>query len=48
MTITPTQAAAGWLEEFGAALKSNDPDAVAALFQEDCYWRDLVSFTWNI
>ena len=48
MTIIPTQAAAGWLEEFGAALKSGDPDAVAALFQEDCYWRDLVSFTWNI
>jgi len=48
MTINPTQAAADWLEQFGAALKSNDPDAVAALFQEDCYWRDLVSFTWNI
>ncbi|MBV0881294.1 NAD(P)/FAD-dependent oxidoreductase [Noviherbaspirillum sp. L7-7A] len=48
MMITPTQAAAGWLEEFGVALKSNDLDAVAALFQEDCYWRDLVSFTWNI
>jgi putative flavoprotein involved in K+ transport len=48
MIHTPTQAAASWLEEFGAALKSNDPDAVAALFQEDCYWRDLVSFTWNI
>ncbi|WP_194712606.1 NAD(P)/FAD-dependent oxidoreductase [Noviherbaspirillum soli] len=48
MTNNPTQAAADWLEQFGAALKSNDPDAAAALFQEDCYWRDLVSFTWNI
>jgi putative flavoprotein involved in K+ transport len=29
-------------------LARKDPDAVAALFHEDCYWRDLVSFTWNI
>jgi putative flavoprotein involved in K+ transport len=48
MISTPSHATASWLEDFGAALKRHDPDAVAALFHEDCYWRDLVSFTWNI
>src|SRR4051794_39901520 len=49
MTSTPpTQAAASWLEDFGTALDRQDPDAAAALFHDDCYWRDLVSFTWNI
>jgi putative flavoprotein involved in K+ transport len=48
MTSTPTEAAASWLESLDAALKRHDPDAAAALFHEDCYWRDLVSFTWNI
>ena len=45
---TPSQAAQRWLDQFGAALASNRPDAVLALFGADCYWRDLVSFTWNI
>jgi putative flavoprotein involved in K+ transport len=48
MTSTPSHAAASWLDAFGAALTRHDPDAAAALFHEDCYWRDLVSFTWNI
>lgn len=37
-----------FLETFGAALESGDIDAAVAMFQADCYWRDLVSFTWNI
>ena len=45
---TPSQAAQRWLDQFGAALASNRPDAVLTLFGADCYWRDLVSFTWNI
>jgi putative flavoprotein involved in K+ transport len=45
---TPTQRAARWLDSFGAALARADAKAVAALFDDDCYWRDLVSFTWNI
>ena len=31
-----------------AALEAGDIDRAAALFVTDCYWRDLVSFTWNI
>ena len=45
---TPSQSASTWLSDFGAALGKRDLDAASALFEDDCYWRDLVSFTWNI
>ena len=32
----------------GAALSAGDIDKAVGCFQEDCYWRDLVTFTWNI
>ncbi|WP_299611680.1 NAD(P)/FAD-dependent oxidoreductase [uncultured Tateyamaria sp.] len=38
----------GFLDTFGQALESGDIDAAVAMFQTDCYWRDLVTFTWNI
>ncbi|MEM8729253.1 MAG: NAD(P)/FAD-dependent oxidoreductase [Pseudomonadota bacterium] len=38
----------GFLDCFGAALENGDIDGATSLFQDDCYWRDLVSFTWNI
>jgi putative flavoprotein involved in K+ transport len=44
----PTQQAQAWLDAFGAALERRDVDAAAAMFDEDSYWRDLVSFTWNL
>ena len=37
-----------WLADFDAALQRGDTAAAAALFNHDCYWRDLVSFTWNL
>jgi putative flavoprotein involved in K+ transport len=37
-----------WLEAFAAALSLRDLSAVPKLFHEECYWRDLVAFTWNI
>jgi len=37
-----------WLSEFSAALASSDTTAAAALFTGDCFWRDLIAFTWNI
>jgi putative flavoprotein involved in K+ transport len=46
--LTPSQRAQHWLDAFGAALASGQPDAVLPLFDADCYWRDLVAFTWNI
>src|SRR5687768_16908091 len=37
-----------WLSTLEAALSKSDTKAAAALFADECYWRDLVSFTWNI
>jgi putative flavoprotein involved in K+ transport len=49
MTIDEaTASASAWLDALGAALAKPDIAAATALFGEECYWRDLVSFTWNI
>ena len=45
---SPTGRVSAWLETFAQALESGDTDAVKSLFAKECYWRDLVSFTWNI
>jgi putative flavoprotein involved in K+ transport len=45
---TPTQRAAAWLASLDAALSRGDAKGAAELFDADCYWRDLVAFTWNI
>jgi putative flavoprotein involved in K+ transport len=50
-TVQPTEAATAvrtWLTAFSDALASNDTTEAAALFTEDCFWRDLIAFTWNI
>jgi len=36
------------LARLNDTLAQGDIEGVVALFQADCYWRDLVSFTWNI
>ena len=36
------------LGRLGDALERGDVEAAAACFQEQCYWRDLLTFTWNI
>lgn len=45
---TPQARAETWLARFEAALTARDVPAATALFATDSYWRDLVSFTWNI
>lgn len=45
---TPTQQVSEWLAALGRALERGDAEGAAALFGDDSYWRDLVSFTWNI
>ncbi|MEM7535627.1 MAG: NAD(P)/FAD-dependent oxidoreductase [Chloroflexota bacterium] len=45
---TPTEQVSAWLSGFGSALESGDYTAAADMFNEESYWRDLVSFTWNI
>jgi putative flavoprotein involved in K+ transport len=53
MTATVEQTAAtrtmtSWLSQFENALAGNDVAAATELFAEDCYWRDLIAFTWNL
>ena len=43
-----TQEAERWLRAFETALADRDAAAAAELFATDCYWRDLVAFTWNL
>ncbi|MEP1962276.1 NAD(P)-binding domain-containing protein [Tateyamaria sp.] len=37
-----------FLDAFGEALSKGNIAAACDMFEDDCYWRDLVSFTWNI
>ncbi|MDH2050821.1 NAD(P)/FAD-dependent oxidoreductase [Achromobacter marplatensis] len=36
------------LARLNTALGNKEIDAVAGLFQDECYWRDLVLFSWNL
>ncbi|MGB7755294.1 MAG: NAD(P)/FAD-dependent oxidoreductase [Salinisphaera sp.] len=36
------------LSALNEALAKRDLDGALELFTEDCYWRDLVAFTWNL
>ncbi|MFN8446047.1 MAG: NAD(P)/FAD-dependent oxidoreductase [Caldilineaceae bacterium] len=47
-STTATQQLSTWLAAFSEALAQADLAAVQALFAAECYWRDLVAFTWNI
>lgn len=44
----PNRQVSRWLEAFGDTLARGDVNAVGSMFEEDGFWRDLVSFTWNI
>ena len=37
-----------WLQSFSESLSSHDSAGLAPLFSEDCSWRDLLAFTWDI
>ncbi|SFE03655.1 NAD(P)/FAD-dependent oxidoreductase [Roseivivax sediminis] len=36
------------LDAFGKALEEGDIATAKEMFLEECYWRDLVTFTWNL
>lgn len=48
LEVAPTKQATSWLDSFAAALEARDAGAATELFVDDCYWRDLLTFTWNI
>ena len=43
-----TGQATEWLAGLDRALAGSDIAAALALFGDECYWRDLVAFTWNV
>jgi len=45
---TPTTRVQTLLDTLGAALAAGRINEAVNLFAEECYWRDLVAFTWNI
>ena len=40
--------AESWLIAFDSALGARDIESVTSLFDDECFWRDLVAFTWNV
>ncbi|MGB3232022.1 MAG: NAD(P)/FAD-dependent oxidoreductase [Mycobacterium sp.] len=46
--LTPQERVDAWLADFEAALAVRDIERVTAMFAVDSFWRDLVSFTWNL
>ncbi|VEG51531.1 flavoprotein involved in K+ transport [Mycolicibacterium aurum] len=46
--VTPQQRIEAWLADFEAALAVRDIERVTGMFAVDSFWRDLVSFTWNL
>ncbi|KAI5082744.1 hypothetical protein GOP47_0002487 [Adiantum capillus-veneris] len=38
-----------WVRNFGEAMERGDVDGTVEMFEEgECFWRDLLAFTWNI
>ncbi|WP_323095845.1 NAD(P)/FAD-dependent oxidoreductase [Intrasporangium sp. YIM S08009] len=50
MADNTTQAgpAGRWLGDLAEAIASGESGRVTALFGDECYWRDLISMTWNL
>jgi len=42
------ESAQGWLADFEAALRERDIPRASGMFATTSFWRDLISFTWNI
>lgn len=48
MAISANDKINEWLSKLDSALKNRDSKAAAELFAEESYWRDFVTFTWNL
>uniref|UniRef100_UPI003BAA6B5B NAD(P)-binding domain-containing protein n=1 Tax=Stappia sp. TaxID=1870903 RepID=UPI003BAA6B5B len=48
LDTAPMKKAETLLTKFGKALEAGDIAAACDMFQDDCYWRDLAPFTWNL
>jgi putative flavoprotein involved in K+ transport len=47
-THTPTERAERWLHDLEEALRARDVARAAGMFAASSFWRDLISFSWNI
>lgn len=47
-STTPAEHVKQWLRSFEKALAQGSERDLKALFADDCHWRDLLAFTWNI
>ena len=45
---TPTAQVSSWLADFTSAVSLGDFGRATSMFGDESYWRDLVSFTWNL
>ena len=45
---TPTAQISSWLADFGNAVSRGEFAKATSMFGDESYWRDLVSFTWNL
>ncbi len=45
---TGADRADAWLARFETALAARDVEAASAMFAQQSFWRDLVSFSWNL
>ncbi|HSW21466.1 MAG TPA: NAD(P)/FAD-dependent oxidoreductase, partial [Burkholderiaceae bacterium] len=45
---TPTAQVSLWLADFGTAVARGEFAKATSMFGDGSYWRDLVSFTWNL
>ncbi|MCY7325970.1 MAG: nuclear transport factor 2 family protein, partial [Microbacteriaceae bacterium] len=48
MPESPNDIVDRWLGQLDDSLQNRDIDAALELFEEESYWRDFVSFTWNL
>ncbi|MFK0386546.1 NAD(P)/FAD-dependent oxidoreductase [Agrobacterium sp. NPDC090273] len=48
LDVSPATKIDAVLSKLSEALERGDVEAAVNLFQEECYWRDLVTFTWNL
>ncbi len=48
LDVAPNGKVTAVLNTLEEALTAKDIDKALNLFADDCYWRDLISFTWNI
>ncbi len=48
MNAPAAATAARWIEEFSGALARGESAQAAELFAPECFWRDVLAFTWDI